>query len=105
MILVGRDVLLAFLAAEKRRAANRAPALEKAVASWTAEVAKAQWRHAMDVKAMYRSADPVGQNRIVFDLCGNRYRLVARINYAAKVVEIRFIGTHDGYDKIDARTA
>lgn len=104
MILVGRDILLAFVGEERRRAANRAAALDKAVASWAAEVGKAHWRHPMDVKAMYRSADPVGHNRIVFDLCGNRYRLVARINYAAKVVEVRFVGTHDQYDEIDART-
>lgn len=104
MILVGRDTLLAFAARERRHAANRAAALDKAIASWTAEAAKAQWRHAMDVKAMYRSADPVGGNRVVFDLCGNRYRLVVRVNYAAKVVEVRFIGTHDEYNAIDART-
>ena len=42
--------------------------------------------------------------KIVFDLCGNRYRLVAKINYVARVVEVRFIGTHDEYDGIDART-
>ena len=104
MILIGRDILLAFVAGEKRRAANRAAALEKAIANWTAEVGKAPWRHPMDVKAMYRSADAVGNNRIVFDLCGNRYRLVVKINYVARVVEVRFIGAHDEYDGIDART-
>lgn len=58
----------------------------------------------MDVKAMYRMASILGGGRVVFNISGNKYRLVARINYAAAVVDIRFFGTHRDYDRVDAGT-
>jgi mRNA interferase HigB len=54
------------------------------------------------VKQQYKSASIVGNNRVVFNINGNKYRLIVAINYAAKIVFIRFIGTHEQYDKIDA---
>ena len=50
---------------------------------------------------MFGTADVVGNNRIVFDICGNTYRLVVQFNYVAGVVRIRFAGTHEEYDRID----
>jgi mRNA interferase HigB len=54
------------------------------------------------IKEQYRQASVVGNNRVVFNIHGNKYRLIVKINYTAKVVYIRFVGTHKQYDKIDA---
>jgi mRNA interferase HigB len=71
---------------------------------WYQEVKNSNWRNPNDVKRYYRSASIIGDNRIVFNICGNKYRLIVRINYEAQWVFIRFIGTHSEYDKIDAAT-
>jgi mRNA interferase HigB len=70
--------------------------------AWHDEAKHAQWAGPADVKAKYRSASFLKGNRVVFNLAGNKYRLVVRINYDSKTVFIRFIGTHQAYDKIDA---
>lgn len=70
--------------------------------AWFREVKKAQWTTPADIKEKYKSASIVGDNRVVFNIAGNKYRLVVRINYKAKIVYIRFIGTHREYDKINA---
>ena len=57
-----------------------------------------------EVKATYASASIVGKRRVVFNVGGNKYRLVAKVSYRTKVVFIRFIGTHDEYDEIDVTT-
>lgn len=54
--------------------------------------------------AIFGTADVVGNNRAVFDICGNSYRLVVQFNYAAQVARIRFAGTHAEYDTINAAT-
>jgi len=56
----------------------------------------------MDVKKKYGSASPIKGSRVVFNIKGNKYRLVTKINYEYKIVYIRFIGTHNEYDKINA---
>ena len=53
---------------------------------------------------MYRNASIVGNNRVVFNIRGNQYRLVVAINYTSGIIYIRFIGTHQDYDKIDVTT-
>lgn len=70
--------------------------------AWYAEVRMAQWKNPSDVKALYRSASILKSNRIVFNICGNKYRLVVKVNYTAQIVFIRFIGTHRQYDAINA---
>lgn len=50
---------------------------------------------------MYRSASIVGSSRVVFNIAGNKYRLVVKVNYAYRVIYIRFVGTHRQYDEID----
>ncbi len=67
-------------------------------------MARARWNKPTEVKAVYGTADVVGGNRIVFDICGNSYRLVVRFNYSAGVARIRFAGAHGGYDRIDVLT-
>ncbi|MEQ8335456.1 MAG: type II toxin-antitoxin system HigB family toxin [Nisaea sp.] len=59
------------------------------------------WATPADVKASYRNASIVADNRVVFNIHGNTYRLVVKINYPYRVVYIRWIGTHAAYDKID----
>jgi mRNA interferase HigB len=71
-----------------------------AIGAWYSEVSKANWSSPNDIKIQYKSASVVGGNKIVFNICGNKYRLIVKINYTAKIVFIKFIGTHKQYDKI-----
>ncbi|MFZ7113098.1 MAG: type II toxin-antitoxin system HigB family toxin [Desulfatiglandales bacterium] len=70
--------------------------------TWWYEAKKAEWKSPADIKARYGSASILNSNRVVFNIGGNKYRLVVKINYPIKRVFIRFIGTHKEYDKIDA---
>lgn len=70
--------------------------------AWFHEVSHEEWETPSDVKAKYRSASFLKDNRIVFNIGGNKYRLVVKVNYPFKKVLIRFVGTHAAYDKIDA---
>jgi len=70
--------------------------------AWFAEAKSAAWRSPQDIKARYPGASILAHNRVVFDLGGNKYRLIVAIHYNTKIVYIRFIGTHADYDKIDA---
>jgi mRNA interferase HigB len=70
------------------------------IEAWHSEVIKANWSSPNEIKAQYKSASVVGDNKIVFNICGNKYRLIVKINYPAKIVFIKFIGTHKQYDKI-----
>ena len=70
--------------------------------AWYYEAKHAQWASPADVKVQYGSASILKGNRVVFNIAGNKYRLVVTINYDSKTVFVRFIGTHREYDKIDA---
>lgn len=83
---------------------ERAPEAEEALKAWYAEARHAQWTTPTDIKAQYRHASILKSGRVVFNIHGNTYRLIVRINYAAGVVYIRFVGSHSEYDKIDAET-
>jgi mRNA interferase HigB len=71
--------------------------------AWYYEARHAQWASPADVKAMYGSASILKDNRVVFNIAGNKYRLVVSINYNSKTVFVRFIGIHKEYDEIDAQ--
>jgi len=75
----------------------------KPLTFWYYSVKGKQWNSFYDLKQDFGSADYVGNNRVVFNIKGNHYRLVAIIAYASKKVYIRFIGTHKQYDKIDCK--
>jgi mRNA interferase HigB len=62
--------------------------------SWYHEAKNAQWNSPQEIKATYRNASIIGGNRVVFNIKGNKYRLVVKINYKMKIVYIRFFGTH-----------
>ena len=74
---------------------------EQPLKAWFREAQAAQWGSPHDVKAQYRSASIVGGNRIVFNVAGNKYRLVVKFNFAHRIAYIRFVGTHADYDLID----
>lgn len=70
--------------------------------AWHHEAKKAHWASPAEIKEQYRSASILKDNRVVFNIAGNKYRLIVKINYHSKTVYVRFIGTHKEYDKIDA---
>jgi len=78
------------------------PDCEQQLKAWYQEADKAYWKGPNDIKKNYPSASILENNRIVFNIKGNNYRLVVRINYPYQMVWIRFVGTHAQYDKIDA---
>jgi mRNA interferase HigB len=102
--IYGFDIVAALIAREKRRRLRQGIALDRRIAAWKQEVEQGQWRTPAEVKALYGTADLVGGGRIVFDICGNNYRLVVQFDYVIGVARIRFAGDHEEYDKIDART-
>lgn len=102
MLIVGFEIVAALIAREKRAKPPLGKALDRRIAAWRAEVEQARWKKPTEVKAMYGTADVIGGNRVVFDICGNTYRLVVQFNYGAGVMRIRFAGTHAEYDRIDA---
>ncbi len=73
---------------------------KSAIKAWHSEALIADWDNPNEIKEQYKSASIVGNNKIVFNICGNKYRLIVKINYIAKIVFIKFIGTHKEYDKI-----
>ena len=81
---------------------KRCPDAEQSLLAWYKEVEAEDWDTPAKVKAKYRSASIIGDNRVVFNIKGNRYRLVVKINYPYRVVYVRFVGTHAEYDAIDA---
>ncbi len=71
--------------------------------AWYREALKGDWSTSNEVKAQFTSASILRDGRVVFNIAGNKYRVVVWINYAYRVVYIRFIGTHKQYDEIDAQ--
>ncbi|PKQ08709.1 MAG: addiction module toxin RelE, partial [Alphaproteobacteria bacterium HGW-Alphaproteobacteria-12] len=75
---------------------------EAPLTAWYLAVSKAEWRTPADVKAMFGTGvDFVADNRIIFDIAGNKYRLIVHVAYPFRRVLIKFVGTHAAYDKID----
>lgn len=74
---------------------------EQALKSWFAEAKKANWTTTQDIKDLYGNASFVGDNRVVFNIAGNKYRLVVHVNYRLGIVNTKFVGTHSEYDDID----
>ena len=70
------------------------------IEAWHSEVSKANWKTPNDIKLKYKNASIVGDNKVVFNIAGNKYRLIVKINYPAQIVFVKFIGTHKEYDKI-----
>lgn len=77
---------------------------EGALKSWLADAKLAQWTSPQVLKNQYANASIIANNRVVFNIKGNDYRLIVAIAYRMQYVYIKFIGTHAEYDKIDAAT-
>lgn len=75
---------------------------EQQLKTWFKEASKANWTNPTDIKSEYVKASILKSGRVVFNICGNKYRLIIEINYERQWAFIRFIGTHNQYDKIDA---
>ncbi len=83
---------------------SRHPDAQTPLIAWYDDARESDWATPGDIKRRYASASFLASNRVVYNLGGNKYRLVARINYAYGLVYVRFIGTHAAYDRIDAET-
>ena len=77
---------------------------EEALKTWYYEASHADWQSPVDIKSAHRNASIIANNRAVFNIKGNTYRLIVVIRYDIGIVFIRFIGTHAEYDKVDAKT-
>jgi mRNA interferase HigB len=83
---------------------ERFPNAENPLKVWFGEVKKGGWEDFNQLKAQFGNASVVGNDRVIFNIKGNDYRLVAAIDYEKQIVWIRFIGSHKEYDKINAKT-
>ncbi len=83
---------------------QRHPAAEQPLKAWFEEASKAAWTQPSDIKVQYRSASILKNRRMMFNIKGNEYRLVVAIAYRLQIVYVKFIGTHQQYDAIDAHT-
>lgn len=81
---------------------ERQPRAEQPLKAWHAVARKADWSSPADVKAMYGNASIIAGDRMVFNIGGNRYRLIVRFDYPRRIGFVRFVGTHEEYDRIDA---
>jgi mRNA interferase HigB len=101
MRIISRRTLREFvdgLAGHKDR-----PAVKAALDAWYAEVSRAEWRNSADIKKRYATAGIVSAERVVFNLKGNDYRLIAAVDFEKSIVWIKWVGTHRAYDEIDAK--
>jgi len=77
---------------------------EQQLKSWYQEASSAEWKNSNEIKLEYQTASIIGDNRVVFNIKGNTYRLIIKLNFDYQMIWIRFIGTHAEYDKINAKT-
>jgi mRNA interferase HigB len=96
-------MLIVFLEKLNAFAKNHANA-RKSIASWKSATEEAIWRNKQDVLQDFRNAKMIAENRARFEIVHNTYRLIVKINYEAQIVQVRFIGTHTEYDRIDPVT-
>jgi len=83
---------------------SRHPDGKDSIESWYSEAKRARWSSPDDVVKHYPKASIVGYNRVVFNICGNRFRLVCAMQYKSKIVYIKFLGTHTEYGRIYVET-
>ncbi len=83
---------------------QRHPDSEQPLKAWYDETRHARWAAPRDIRERYASASFVGRNRVVFNIKGNDYRLVVAVAYRFGAVYIKYVGTHAGYNRIDAAT-
>ena len=96
MVIISKSTLYEFAAAHS--------GVENAIDTWYRKTREADWSNFQDVKETFGTADYAGNDRYVFNIKGNNYRLVALIHFNRRTLYIRFIGTHREYDDIDCST-
>lgn len=77
---------------------------EPSLRAWYHDAKIAEWKNPNELRLQYKNASFIGEGRVVFNIKGNDYRLIVAIDYEFQVIFIKFIGTHNQYDKIDAKT-
>ena len=77
---------------------------EQPLRAWYDEAISANWHSPLDIKSQYKNASFIGNNRVIFNIKGNDYRLIVAVAYRIGVLYIKFIGSHAAYDSIDAKT-
>jgi mRNA interferase HigB len=102
MIVIGTDAVESYLADHASHKGIKAARSQ--YQAWLDIVTRADWRTPEDVKTSYPKASILKAGRVVFNIKGNDYRLVATVQYRAGVLAIRFFGSHAEYDRIDAET-
>ncbi|NOK58210.1 MAG: type II toxin-antitoxin system HigB family toxin [Chloroflexi bacterium AL-W] len=80
------------------------PDAEQALRAWYQDTSNSTWNSPNDIRQTYATTSIIPNNRVVFNICGNHYRFIVAINYNSGIVYIRFIGTHQDYDRVDAAT-
>lgn len=80
------------------------PDIEEALKTWYYEASHTTWESPADIKSAHRNVSIIANNRAVFNIKGNTYRLIVAIRYDIGIIFIRFIGTHAAYDRVDAET-
>lgn len=83
---------------------TRHPQAKAPLSAWYNHAKAANWLSPQDIRDDFRSADFIGDNRVIFNVGGNNYRVVVRVSYTYKQVLVKFIGTHADYDRIDPLT-
>jgi len=96
MRVISRKILIKFW--------EKHPDARQPLQTWYADVKHAIWTSPADIKSVYQNASFLSTNRVVFNLKGNKYRIVVVVQYRYEAVYIRFVGTHKEYDRIDAKT-
>lgn len=96
MVVITKTKLIVFYETE--------PTAKDPLLKWYNTVLKCDWNDINDIKQTYNSVDYIGNDRFVFNISGNKYRIVAMIHFSKRTLYLRFVGTHKDYDKIDCKT-
>ncbi len=100
--MIARRTVTRFVESLTGRMGQRA--VKPALDAWFHEVQRAGWRSSAELKGSYGTASIVSADRVVFNIKGNDYRLAAAIDYRRQILFIKWMGSHEDYDRIDART-
>jgi len=96
MVVLSKAILMSFV--------ERFPEAEEAVFRWYSQTAEANWKNFSEMRNSFNAVDAVGNDRYVFNIKGNHFRLIALIIFKVRTVFVLFIGTHNEYDELDAST-
>lgn len=96
MVIITKTKLIDFYESDSKA--------KESMLRWYHEVLLSDWKDFHTMKLSFNSVDAVGNDRYVFNVSGNKYRIVAMIHFSTRTIYIRFVGTHKQYDKIDCKT-